>query len=86
MSGNFSLKYPCPGLCYHGPAMPIRAGILTISDKASRGERVDTSGAAIAELLASIDASVARSEVVPDEHERIAATLRDWADSDALAS
>jgi molybdenum cofactor synthesis domain-containing protein len=64
--------------------MPIRAGILTISDKASRGERVDTSGAAIAELLASIDASVARSEVVPDEHERIAATLRDWADSDAL--
>jgi molybdenum cofactor synthesis domain-containing protein len=64
--------------------MPIRAGILTISDKASRGERVDTSGAAIAELLASIDASVVRSEVVPDEHERIAATLRDWADSDAL--
>jgi len=64
--------------------MPIRAGILTISDKASRGERVDTSGAAIAELLASIDASVARSEVVPDEHERIVATLRDWADSDAL--
>jgi len=64
--------------------MPIRAGILTISDKAARGERVDTSGAAIAELLASIDAAVGRSEVVPDEHERIAAILRDWADSDAL--
>lgn len=64
--------------------MPIRAGILTISDKASRGERVDTSGSAIAELLESIDASVARSEVVPDEHERIAAILRAWADSDEL--
>jgi molybdenum cofactor synthesis domain-containing protein len=64
--------------------MPIRAGVLTISDKASRGERVDTSGAAITELLATIDAQVARSDVVPDEHERIASTLRTWADSDEL--
>ena len=64
--------------------MAIRAGVLTISDKASRGERADTSGAIIRELLASIDAAVGRSEVVPDEHERIAATLRAWADSDAL--
>jgi molybdopterin adenylyltransferase len=64
--------------------MAIRAGVLTISDKASRGERVDTSGAAIGELLASIDAAVQRSEVVPDERERITATLRAWADSDEL--
>ena len=64
--------------------MPIRAAILTISDKASRGERVDTSGAAIAELLATIDAAVQRSEVVPDERDQIAATLRTWADSDEL--
>jgi molybdopterin adenylyltransferase len=64
--------------------MAIRAGVLTISDKASRGERVDTSGAAIGELLATIDAAVQRSEVVPDERDRIAATLRAWADSDEL--
>jgi molybdenum cofactor synthesis domain-containing protein len=64
--------------------MAIRAGVLTISDKASRGERVDTSGAAIAELLTTIDAAIDRSEVVPDERERIAATLRSWADSDEL--
>ena len=64
--------------------MAIRAGVLTISDKASRGERADTSGDIIRELLASIDAAIERSEVVPDEHERIAATLRAWADSDAL--
>ena len=64
--------------------MPIRAGVLTISDKASRGERVDTSGAAIAELLATIDAAAQRSEVVPDERDQIAATLRTWADSDEL--
>jgi molybdenum cofactor synthesis domain-containing protein len=64
--------------------MPIRAGVLTISDKASRGERVDTSGAAITELLASIDAAVQRAEVVPDEREQMASTLRAWADSDEL--
>ena len=64
--------------------MAIRAGVLTISDKASRGERVDTSGAAIAELLTTIDATIDRSEVVPDEQDQIAATLRSWADSDEL--
>jgi molybdenum cofactor synthesis domain-containing protein len=64
--------------------MPIRAGILTISDKASRGERVDTSSAAIAELLSTIDASIQRTEVVPDERDQIAGTLRSWADSDEL--
>jgi len=61
--------------------MAIRAAVLTISDKASRGERADTSGAAIAELLASINATPSRTAVVPDEHERIASTLREWADS-----
>jgi len=64
--------------------MAIRAGILTISDKAARGERVDTSGAAIEELLASIDATVERRAVVPDEPTQIAETLRSWADSDEL--
>jgi molybdenum cofactor synthesis domain-containing protein len=64
--------------------MPIRAGVLTISDKASRGERVDTSGAAISELLATIDAAVQRVEVVPDEQPQIASTLRAWAGSDEL--
>ena len=64
--------------------MAIRAGVLTISDKASRGERTDTSGIAIGELLATIDAAVQRSEVVPDEAPQIAETLRTWADSDEL--
>jgi molybdopterin biosynthesis enzyme MoaB len=33
--------------------MPFRAGILTISDMGAAGEREDTSGAAIRELLRS---------------------------------
>ncbi len=64
--------------------MPIRAGVLTISDKASRGERADTSGDAIAELLATIDAPVERREVVADERAQIADILCAWADSDDL--
>lgn len=64
--------------------MTIIAGILTISDKGARGEREDTSGAAIRELLSTIGASVERYEIVPDEAEVIAARLRDWADNDRL--
>lgn len=59
---------------------PIRAAILTISDKGSRGERQDTAGPAIAELLRSIDAYVELRDVVADERAAIAARLRDWAD------
>lgn len=64
--------------------MPFRAGILTISDKGARGQREDTSGQAIRELLASLDAAVERYEVVPDQGEEIARRLRAWADDDRL--
>jgi len=61
-------------------AMAMRVGILTISDAGSRGERVDTSGAAIRELMEGIGAEVAHHAVVPDERDRIASTLREWCD------
>lgn len=63
--------------------MSLRAGILTISDKGARGERADSSGAAIRELLSPL-AQVAAYEVVPDEAEAIADRLRRWADELAL--
>ncbi len=63
---------------------PIRAAILTVSDAGSRGEREDTSGAAVRALLASIDATVDRYEIVPDERERIGATLAAWCDGGAI--
>jgi molybdopterin adenylyltransferase len=62
----------------------IRAGVLTISDRASRGERADTSGGAIAELLSAIDSSVVRQDVVPDERDMISAVLVEWCDSGEL--
>ncbi len=55
-------------------------GILTISDKGSRGERVDESGRVIKEMLAALDSNLVKYEVVPDEREVISARLIDWAD------
>ena len=64
--------------------MGFRVGILTVSDKGARGQRVDTSGAAMRELLGGLEAQVERYEVVPDEREVIAGRLRVWADEDRL--
>jgi len=56
----------------------FKIGILTISDKGSRGEREDLSGAAIREMVATIGARIERYEIVPDEREIISRKLLDW--------
>lgn len=60
--------------------MTFRAGVLTISDKGSRGERVDTAGPAVAALLAKAGLHVTYQAVVPDERDQIADRLRQWAE------
>ena len=55
-------------------------GILTISDKGSRGERRDTSGAALSEILTAGGYTVTEYTVVPDEIDEIQKCLKDWAD------
>lgn len=65
--------------------LPIRVGILTISDRGSRGEYRDLSGPAIRELVVEcLGAQVEQEAIVPDERLVIAATLRVWADEHAL--
>ena len=64
--------------------MPFLAGILTVSDKGAAGEREDSSGAEIRVLLAGLDVSVERYEIVPDERATISERLIDWADGAAL--
>jgi molybdenum cofactor synthesis domain-containing protein len=64
--------------------MPPRAGVLTISDMGARGEREDTSGAAIHEILSAGGIDVIKYEIVPDETEIISARLAEWADEAAL--
>ncbi|MGR3177059.1 MAG: molybdopterin adenylyltransferase [Candidatus Anammoxibacter sp.] len=49
----------------------IRAGILTISDKGSRGEREDKSGEVIKVKLKEINANVTAYEIIPDEKDLI---------------
>ena len=59
-------------------------GILTVSDKGSRGEREDESGNSIRELLAALGARVVEYDVVPDEREVISEKLREWADEEGI--
>jgi molybdopterin adenylyltransferase len=60
--------------------MNINIGILTVSDKGSKGERQDLSGPAIREMAAGIGA-VVFYEIVPDEKPQISKKLVEWADS-----
>ncbi len=62
----------------------LTAAILTMSDKGSRGERVDTSGQAIREMLATIDAKILKYEIIPDEARIISERLAVWADEGTI--
>jgi molybdenum cofactor synthesis domain-containing protein len=59
-------------------------GILTISDKGSRGERQDKSGEAIHEILSSIAVRIENYDIIPDEKELIAKKLVEWVDNDKM--
>jgi len=58
----------------------IKTGIITASDKGSRGEREDQSGRVIREMVAGIGGEVVEYVVIPDERQIIAATLIEFAD------
>ncbi len=58
----------------------INAGVLTISDKGSKGERDDRSGKMIMEKLHAIKAQIVAYEVIPDERDIIARKLRSFAE------
>ena len=60
--------------------MMLRVGILTISDKGSRGERTDASGPAIADCLRAAGHDPAWYGMVPDEKTEIADKLIELCD------
>ena len=60
----------------------MRVAILTISDAGARGEREDTSGAAIVSWAEQRGAAVAARALVPDDAVRIARQLAEWCDGD----
>jgi len=61
--------------------MTLRIGILTSSDRSSRGERPDLSGPALAELVTAQGWTVTQTAILPDELELLRKTLSTWADS-----
>jgi len=64
--------------------MILRIGILTISDRSSRGERADTSGPALEEVVVNQGWSTAKKAIVPDEQTAITGILKEWADAGDL--
>ena len=55
-------------------------GILTISDAGSKGEREDTSGDTIDEIMVALGFRLALRDIVPDEPDQISERLSDWCD------
>ncbi len=54
--------------------------VLTVSTSGYHGQREDTSGQAIKEMLTAPDYEVVRYEIVSDEQETIAQRMAQWAD------
>jgi molybdopterin adenylyltransferase len=59
----------------------IRAAVLTLSDKGSKGEREDESGKLIIEMVNSAKAGVDYYAILPDEKNLISETLAKLCDS-----
>jgi molybdopterin adenylyltransferase len=59
----------------------IQAAVITVSDRCSAGETIDTAGPAVAALLSDkLAAHIAWTKTVPDETEEIAKLLKDLVD------
>lgn len=55
--------------------MNYKAAVITVSDKCSIGERVDTSGPAVVSMLKDAGYDVVYTSIVPDERDEISAEL-----------
>ncbi|MBN1322065.1 MAG: MogA/MoaB family molybdenum cofactor biosynthesis protein [Thermoleophilia bacterium] len=65
----------------HSPVRsPIRAAVVTLSDKASAGLRADASGPTLVELLRGMGVEVGEPLVIADDQARIEKTLAGLAD------
>ena len=64
--------------------MNMRVGILTVSDRAARGELEDASGPALMQLVQETGWFVTITALVPDEESAIRDKLMIWADAAEL--
>jgi molybdenum cofactor synthesis domain-containing protein len=61
-----------------------RCGVLTLSDKGSRGEREDTSGPLLQEMLRARGFTLVLARIIPDQQPLIEQTLVQWVDEEGL--
>jgi len=57
----------------------FRIGILTLSDKGARGERIDESGPLLSQMVAELG-NVVRYQIIPDEVHTLTLMLTCWVD------
>ena len=62
----------------------FRAGVITASDKGSRGEREDLSGPAICEMLTENGYEIVRTIILPDEEELLYNEIIRFCDEDQV--
>jgi molybdopterin adenylyltransferase len=60
----------------------IRAVVITVSDACSRGEREDTSGAALVQLLTELGAEIVDRKILSDDLDPLVQELTDYAQRD----
>lgn len=58
----------------------LRVGVITASDKGSRGEREDLSGPTLIKLVQEIGGVVVEYVVLPDDQTLLAEKMRQWSD------
>lgn len=58
----------------------IQAAVITVSDACARGERDDTSGATLVQLLTDLGATIVTHKILNDDLEPLAALLCELAD------
>lgn len=64
--------------------MMIKAGVITVSDKGSAGQREDQSGPEVERILKTIGIEVMRRAVIPDEMQQVRDVLVDFADQQEI--
>jgi molybdopterin adenylyltransferase len=62
----------------------FKAGVLTISDKGSRGERIDGSGPIAQKYIEQLSIAVDKYKIVPDDACIISSMLKEWSDKEGL--
>lgn len=62
----------------------MQAGVITVSDRASRGEREDLSGAVVCDILRGCGAAVEVYQIIPDDPEAISEAIVDLVDEVGL--